>query len=70
MGSTVIFVQKRIAGMIHEPETIDLSPLDAILVEYAGQRGAVIPILQRVQDVYGYLPKEAMSAVSKQTGIP
>ena len=36
----------------------------------ASERGAVIPILQRVQETYGYLPKEAMHAVSKQTGIP
>ena len=56
--------------MIHDPETIDLTPLDAILAEYGEQRGAVIPILQRVQETYGYLPKEAMYAVSKQTGIP
>ena len=56
--------------MIYEPETIDLTPLDAILDEYGGQRGAVIPILQHVQDAYGYLPKEAMAAVSQRTGIP
>ena len=56
--------------MIHEPDTIDLAPLDAILDEYGDQRGAVIPILQHVQDVYGYLPKEAMAAVSQRTGIP
>ena len=56
--------------MIYEPETIDLMPLDAILDEYGGQRGAVIPILQHVQDAYGYLPKEAMAAVSQRTGIP
>ncbi len=56
--------------MIHDPETIDLTPLDAILAEYGEQRGAVIPILQRVQETYGYLPKEAMHAVSSQTGIP
>jgi NADH:ubiquinone oxidoreductase subunit E len=56
--------------MIQEPETIDLTPLKGILDEYGQQKGAVIPILQRVQDAYGYLPKEAMRAVSKQTGIP
>jgi NADH:ubiquinone oxidoreductase subunit E len=56
--------------MMHEPEIIDLTPLKGILAEYGETRGAVIPILQRVQDVYGYLPKEAMRAVSQQTGIP
>jgi len=56
--------------MIHETETIDLAPLAEILFEVGHQRGAVIPILQRMQDIYGYLPKEAMQAVSQQTGIP
>jgi NADH:ubiquinone oxidoreductase subunit E len=56
--------------MIHEPEIIDLTPLKEILDEYGAQRGAVIPILQRVQDAYGYLPEEVIRAISKQTGIP
>ncbi len=50
--------------------TVDLAPLDEILKEFNGEKGAVIPILQRVQDAYGYLPKEVLSAISKRTGIP
>ena len=52
------------------PETIDMAPLDAILARYGSQKGAVIPILQQVQEVYGYLPKEVMAEVSRRTGIP
>lgn len=48
----------------------DLGPLDRILEEFKGHKGAVIPILQRTQDAYGYLPKEILAAVSKKTGIP
>ncbi len=56
--------------MILDPETIDLTPLKAILDEYGTQKGAVIPILQRAQDAYGYLPKEVIRVISARTGIP
>ncbi len=50
--------------------TFDLAPLRRILDEYGSQKGAVIPILQRVQDTYGFLPKEILAEISKRTGIP
>ena len=51
-------------------ESIDLALLDPIFDEYKEQKGAVIPILQRAQSLYGYLPKEVLSRISRQTGIP
>jgi NADH-quinone oxidoreductase subunit E len=51
-------------------ESIDLSRLDRILEEFKGVKGAVIPILQRAQDTYGYLPREAMLYISRKTLIP
>ena len=51
-------------------ENIDLTLLDPILEEYRTQKGAVIPILQRAQDIYGYLPKEVLASIAKKTGIP
>ena len=51
-------------------EAIDLKLLDPILEEFKGQKGAVIPILQRAQDTYGYLPKEAIHFIARQTRIP
>ena len=49
---------------------IDLTLLDSILEEFKEQKGAVIPVLQRAQDVYGYLPKEVLAEISKKTGVP
>jgi NADH-quinone oxidoreductase subunit E len=57
-------------GMIENVDTIDLSSLAPILAEYGDQKGAVIPILQRAQDIYGYLPKEVLAEISAKTGIP
>jgi NADH-quinone oxidoreductase subunit E len=56
--------------MIEDLSTLDLTPLDDILEEYAGQKGAVIPILQHAQEVYGYLPKPVLAEIARRTGIP
>ena len=48
---------------------IDLSALDAILNEYAPIKGSLITILQNTQEIYGYLPKEAIELISERTGI-
>ncbi len=39
--------------------------LDALLSRYSKDRGNLIPILQEVQDRFGYLPEEAMEAVAR-----
>ena len=41
------------------------------ILESIGQitQGDLIPILQRVQKQYGYLPKDVLLEISKQTGI-
>ena len=51
-------------------EEIDLSLLDQLLSEIKEARGAVIPLLQRTQDIYGYLPRTVMQYLSKKTLIP
>jgi len=56
--------------MIADTTTLDLAPLDQILQDYVDQKGAVIPILQHVQEIYGYLPKEVLAEISRRTGIP
>lgn len=39
------------------------------LWEFRGQSGALIPLLQAAQDTYGYVPEEAIHAISGATGI-
>jgi NADH:ubiquinone oxidoreductase subunit E len=48
----------------------DLQPLERILAEYHGRKGAVIPILQQIQEAYGYLPRDILEITSKRTRIP
>jgi len=43
--------------------------LSPILAPYRGQRGALIPVLQRVQEEMGYLPEEAISEIAFFLGV-
>lgn len=56
--------------MIDDTITLDLSPLDEVLEKYAGQKGALIPILQQAQEIYGYLPPDALQKIARKTGTP
>ena len=44
--------------------------LDAIFSSYQGTADELIPILQRVQEEFGYLSEEAMLEVARFTGVP
>ncbi len=44
--------------------------IDNIVSKFAKTRGSAIPILQNIQDEFGYVPKESLSRVSAQTGTP
>ena len=52
-----------------DKNTIDLNLLCGVLDEYATVKGSLITILQHTQDIYGYLPKEAIELISERTGI-
>jgi NADH:ubiquinone oxidoreductase subunit E len=51
-------------------EVFDIRPLENILTHFEGQKGAVIPILQQIQEAYGYLPEKILAVTSKKTRIP
>ena len=40
----------------------------ALLEEWKGIKGNVIPLLQKTQDIYGYLPQTAMREIARVTG--
>lgn len=51
-------------------ETLDMAPLQEIIDEFKGQRGVLIPVLQRAQDAYGYLPVEVLQGIADGLGVP
>ena len=48
----------------------NLTELTKILDTYSGNQDELISLLQAVQDIFGYLPKEAMFEISKFLGVP
>lgn len=42
---------------------------EEILADYSGERSELIPLLQRLQDAYGYLPRGVIARLSERTGI-
>ena len=49
----------------------DLAPLMDVLADYKAEpKGALIPVLQKAQDIYGYLPKPVLEAIARELGIP
>lgn len=44
--------------------------VEAVLQKYKGQPGALIPALQDVQDILGYLPQDALQYVSISLNVP
>jgi len=51
-------------------EEFDPERCEELLQEFLGKDGVMVPILQKVQDEYGYLPRPALEYVSKRMRIP
>ena len=51
-------------------QSTDLTLIDGVLDEYADVPGSLITVLQKTQDIYGYLPKEAIEKISDKMNIP
>ena len=49
-------------------EKSDLTLLSSVLEEYAGVKGSLITILQKAQDIYGYLPTDVIYHIAEKTG--
>lgn len=47
----------------------DLSQLDTLLDSYRGVPGSLITILQKAQEIYGFLPEDVIYRIAEQTGL-
>ncbi len=50
-------------------QEIDLSLIDPIIQKYMNKEGNLIPILQGVQGIFGYIPNEAFYKLNKDVGL-
>ncbi len=44
--------------------------LDAVIAQHKDEEGALMPVLQKAQDIYGYLPVEVQNAIAEGLDIP
>lgn len=44
--------------------------LKAVIAEHADDPGALMPVLQKAQDIYGYLPIEVQEIIAREMQIP
>ena len=52
-----------------DSQSVDLSAAKDIVEQYRGSKGVLIPLLQAIQEAYGYVPREAVDLVSQEMGI-
>ena len=41
-----------------------------VIAENKGQKGALMPVMQQAQDIYGYLPIEVQTMIADGMGVP
>ena len=49
-------------------KSVDLSLLNDVLEHYADVKGSLITILQKTQEIYGYIPIDAVYHIAERTG--
>lgn len=63
---------KRIAPEPQAPvveQEVDLTLMDSLIAKYKGHQGNLIPLLQGTQELFGFIPREALLKLNKDTGL-
>ena len=55
----------KIASPLEIPEK--RQAFEAVLAKYGTEMGSLIPVLQKSQDIFGYLPEEVMANIARAT---
>ncbi|HJX69396.1 MAG TPA: NADH-quinone oxidoreductase subunit NuoE [Dehalococcoidia bacterium] len=53
-------------GVIRE---VDLAQINGIVSEYSHQKWALIPLLQRIQGEFGYIPPQSVPLIARSLGL-
>jgi NADH:ubiquinone oxidoreductase subunit E len=48
-----------------EPKPIDYSKLNSIIDQYRGEKWGLIPLLQHVQETFGYIPPDSIEPIAE-----
>jgi NADH:ubiquinone oxidoreductase subunit E len=47
----------------------DLARVNELVTEYSGQKWALIPLLQKIQGEFGYIPSQSISLIARSLGL-
>ncbi len=62
-------MQKRISNLAFRGTEEQQKKLFAVIDQRKGEQGAIMPILQEAQEIYGYLPIEVQTMVAERLGV-
>ena len=54
---------------LSEPAKVDMEQVEGIIARYHGQRWALLPLLQEVQQAIGYIPPETVPLIASALGL-
>ena len=63
-------MQKRISNLPFQGTKEQEAKLFEIIEKHKNEKGAIMPVLQEAQEVYGYLPVEVQTMVAEGLGVP
>ncbi|BCI60677.1 NADH-quinone oxidoreductase subunit NuoE family protein [Solibaculum mannosilyticum] len=63
-------MQKRIGKLPFKGTPEQEKQLLQVIESHKGQQGALMPVLQEAQEIYGYLPLEVQQIISENMGVP
>ena len=63
-------MKKKMTTVPFEGTAEQKAALDAVIAKYKNEAGALMPILQEAQDIYGYLPVEVQKEIAAGLDIP
>lgn len=63
-------MKKKLTTVAFNGTEEQLKQLDALIAERKDEQGALMPILQGAQGIYGYLPIEVQQHIAEKTGHP
>ena len=63
-------MKKSMTSLPFKGNTEQKIALDRLIADYKGQAGAMMPVLQKAQDIYGYLPEEVQRHIALALDIP
>ena len=63
-------MQKKISNLPFKGTPEQEAKLKEVIAKHQDDPGAVMPVLQEAQDIYGYLPIEVQTMVAEGLGVP